>query len=286
MTTEDELRKLLHTRADATTWKLTVDDVVNNDFVADVVSIDRGHKRTSFVLSAVATVGALVAGGAYVAVHRGSTDRVNVGAVTRSTSTDDTSVSTQGPQSASNISLVGMTLLLPKTLPKNLRVQNASATPPGTSNSGPPGFISYTKALQGATADDAIMISASGSIGGGSFGTQPTNPAATATKVHGVDAEYTARAQYKQLTWAENGLLYFVGAMGSITETDLVALANSIGSPPTKSAVFSLPVPANYTVTFDGDPNKPQTWNYNVSYSVRTSIVNKTTTSIIRSRPA
>jgi hypothetical protein len=267
MTTEDELRKLLHTRADATTWKLTVDDVVNNDFIADVVPIDRGRRRTSVVLSAVAAVGALVAGGAYVAAHGGSTTRVKVGAATRRTSADDTSVSTQGPQGASNISLSGMTLLLPKTPPPNFRVQNASVMPPGASNGGPPGFISYTRALQGATADDAIIISASGSIGGNSFGTKPPDPAATATKVHGVDAELTTSAQHKQLTWTENGLMYFVGAMGSITETDLVALANSIGSPPPKSAVFTLPVPANYTVTFDGDPNTQQTWNYNVSYS-------------------
>jgi hypothetical protein len=267
MTTEEDLRRLLHARADATTWKLTVDDVVNNDIVADVVPLERGRKRTPLLLGAVASVGVLLGGGAYVAAHRGTAGHVSVGAAKPSATTDSASASAGGPQSAANTSLAGMTLLLPKSLPKHFRVQNASVMPLGTPAGGPPGFVSHAIALQGANATEVIMISAFGGGGGGSSGTIPPNPAAKTYRVHGIDAELVGGAPSKQLTWTENGLMYFVAATGSITETDLVALANTVAPAPPKSAAFTMPTPANYAVTFDGNPNEQQTWSYDVNYS-------------------
>ena len=118
MTTEDELRKLLNARAVATTWTLTVDDVVNNDIIAEAIPLERRRKRTPMILGAVATVGALLGAGAYVVAQRGEADRVNVGTAKRSTTTDSSSVAAGGRPSAANTSLADIRCFCRRVFPR------------------------------------------------------------------------------------------------------------------------------------------------------------------------
>jgi hypothetical protein len=283
MTTENELRQALAAEAETMKWSLSMHDVVTGEVVDNLVLLDDARRRrTPLMLGAAAAVVGLIGGGSYLAAHRNSNGgRVLAGgpaaskAAASSAAGKVSSASAAVTSSGSGgfiggapggpVSLTGMTLVLPKDLPKSYRLQGAWAMPVGSNNGTPPGFSSHLLILRGATASDLIMVSATKFSGDIMVAT--TVPGAGQTlKVHGVDAQMVDSGSSKDLIWSEGGVQYSVAVVATIADSEVVKLAESI-VPAAGSASFTATAPAGYTASYDGDGNVQPAWSYNLQYS-------------------
>ncbi len=287
MTTENELRQALAAEAESMKWSLTMNDVVTGEVIDNVVSLDVARRRrTPLMLGAAAAVVGLIGGGSYLAAHRSSNEgRVLAGGSAASKAEASSAAGKWAPAPApapaaitssgsggfiggapgGPVSLTGMTLVLPKDLPKSYRLQGAWAMPVGSNNGTSPGFSSHLLILKGATATDLIVVSATKFSGDIMVAT--TAPGAGQTlKVHGVDAQMVDSGPSKNLMWSEGGVQYSVAVMATIADSEVVKLAESV-VPAAGSASFAVTAPAGYTVSYDGDGNTQPAWSYNLQYS-------------------
>jgi hypothetical protein len=275
MTTENELRQALAAEAETMKWSLSMHDVITGEVVDNVVSLDDvRRRRTPLVLGAAAAVVALVGGGSYLATHRSSNEgRVLAGGrasgkVAAPSAADGswTAAPASGIAPGGPVSLAGMTLVLPKDLPKNYRLQGAWAMPVGSNNGAPPGLSTHLLILKGATAADLMVVNATKFSGGGTIGVTPTG-AGQVQKIHGVDAQLVNGGSVKYLNWTEAGIQFVVSAASATSESELVKLADSVVPVDGSSVSFTATAPAGYTVSYDGDGNVQPAWSYNLQYS-------------------
>jgi hypothetical protein len=273
MTAESELRQALAAEAESMKWSLSLHDVTTGEVVDNVVSLDDvRRRRTPLVLGAAAAIVALIGGGSYVATHRTSKEgRVLAGGPAASKVANSPAAATSsdsggfvGGVPGGPVSLAGMTLVLPKDLPQNFRLQNAWAMPVGASNGAPLGLSSHLLILKGATAADVMTVTATKFAGGGTVGVTGPGPGRV-VKVHGVDAQLVDAGSVRLLNWFEGGVQYAVSAASSIPESSVVELAESVV--PGGSAAFAATALAGYTVSYDGDGNIQPAWTYNLQYS-------------------
>jgi hypothetical protein len=269
MTTENELRQALAAEAETMKWSLSMHDVVTTETVDNVVSLDGARRRrTPLVLGAAAAVVGLIGGGSYLATHRPNNEgRVLAGGpAAGKVAAADAATSAFGVAPSGPVSLAGMTLVLPKDLPKNYRLQNAWAMPAGSNNGSPPGMSVRLLILKGATTAEQTTITATRFDSDVPVATLAPG-SGQIVKVHGVDAQLFAGGSAKDLNWIERGVQFVVSAAASISDAEVVKLAESIVPAEGPSAAFSAPTPNGFTVSYDGDGNMQPLWSYNLGYS-------------------
>lgn len=275
MTIENELRQALAAEAEAMKWSLSMHDVVNGEVVDNLVLLDGARRRrTPLLLGAAAAVVGLVGGGSYLAKHRSRNEgRVLAGgpaaskvAASPAAVTSSAAVAPAGMAPGGPVSLAGMTLVLPRDLPNSYRLQNAWAMPVGSNNGSPPGLSVHLLILNGAAAAELLTVTATKFSGGGTIGAFPPG-SGQALKVHGVDAQLFNGGPAKHLSWTERGVQYAVSAAASISDSEVVKLAESVVPAEGSSASFTATAPTGYTVSYDGDGNFQPAWSYDLQYS-------------------
>jgi hypothetical protein len=221
----------------------------------------RKGRRLARVGSA-AVVLSVVGGGLYQVGHRHSA-RVIAGSGTNGLGTGAQPLS---PRSALSASLDGMTLLLPKDLPAEYRLQTATATPPGAIPTSP--SSTHTVVFGGPNVADFVVITANGGLGsmGGPPTTMPDQLGNDQRTVHGVPASLTSGGDRRMLYWFERDTIYSARASLTVPESVLLATAESLraaGDGP----VFSVASPAGFTKTFAGDFNELASWSLTLFYA-------------------
>jgi hypothetical protein len=208
-----------------------------------------------------AVVLSVLGGGLYQAGHRHS-GRVIAGGRTKTLASGGQSLS---PRSTLKASLDGVTLVLPKDLPAEYRLQTATAARPGAMLTPP--SSSHTVVYVGPTVADFLVVSANGGLG--SMGGLPTTMAGSRGNdqriVHGVSATLGASGDRRTLEWFEHDTPYFAQASLSIPESVLLATAESVRAADDGQA-FTLAAPAGFTETFAGDTNELAHWSLTLFY--------------------
>jgi hypothetical protein len=269
MTTENELRQALAAEAETMKWSLSMHDVVTAEVVDNVVSLAAARRRrTPLLISAAAAVVGLIGGGTYLAAHRSNNEgRVLAGGpaagkVAASNAADSSiRFGPSGP-----VSLAGMTLVLPKDLPKTYRLQNVSVTPVGLNTGSPPGMSVRLMILKGATAAEQMTVTATRFENDVTVGTRAPDTGEI-VKVHGVDAQLFNGGSGRDLNWFEGGVQFSVAAGPAVRNADVLKLAESIVPGDGPSVGFSAPTPSGYYIAYSGDGNLQPPWSYNLQYS-------------------
>jgi hypothetical protein len=273
MTTENELRQAMAAEAESMKWSLSLHDVTTGEVVDSVVSLDDvRRRRTPMVLGAAVAV-ALIGGGAYLATHRNANEgRVLAGGRaaskigTSSAAATSSDVMSAGFVPGGPVSLAGMTLVLPMDLPKNYRLQSVFAMPVGSNNGAPPGLSIHMLILKGATAAELMTVNATKFSGNVTMATSAPNTG-QGLKVHGVDAQLFNGDPVKNLNWTEGGVQYSVSASATMSDSEVVKLAESVVPVDGSTASFTATTPPGYAVSYDGDGNVQPAWSYNLQYS-------------------
>ena len=106
----------------------------------------------------------------------------------------------------------------------------------------PPGLSVHLLILNGAAAAELLTVTATKFSGGGTIGAFPPG-SGQALKVHGVDAQLFNGGPAKHLSWTERGVQYAVSAAASISDSEVVKLAESVVPAEGSSASFTATAP-------------------------------------------